>query len=104
MESSHLSNESEGQGIHDCTHTDIETYILLVFRHREVLLPKSEGRTYMLGVGRQYNTIIVSARGQHLRGMHDFESQLQRAASEVSHQVKMRFKVDRRATLDFREV
>ena len=58
----------------------------------------------MLGVGKQYNTIVVSARGRRLEALHDFESHLQQAASQISHQAKMRFKVDRRATLDFREL
>ena len=71
---------------------------------RRVVLPKGHGRTYMLGVGKQYNTIVVSARGQHLEVLPDFERHLQKAASNVSHTAKMRFKVERRATLDFREL
>lgn len=71
---------------------------------RKVVVPRGCGRTYMLGVGKQYNTIVVSARGQHLQALPDFETKLQHAAAKISHLVKMRFKTERRATLDFREV
>lgn len=58
----------------------------------------------MLGVGKQYNTIVVSARGHLLQKATELESDLRTAALDISTRVKMRFPVERRATLDFREL
>ena len=82
----------------------VQTVLKVISTCRRVILPKGIGRTYMLGVGKQYNTIVVSARGRQLVALHEFEGHLRQAASEISHHCKIRFKVDRRATLDFREL
>ena len=58
----------------------------------------------MLGVGQQYNTIVVLARGQHLAQMKNLHSRLQEAADAVSSQAKFRFNVARRACLNLQEV
>lgn len=58
----------------------------------------------MLGVGKQYNTIVVTARGQHLHVKADFQQNLKQAATEVAELIKLRFKVGARATLDFRDL
>lgn len=56
----------------------------------------------MLGVGKQYNTIVVSARGEHLKQLSDLEGHLRQSALSVSDQAKLRFNVGRRATLDYK--
>ena len=58
----------------------------------------------MLGVGQQYNTVVVLARGQYLAQMKDLHSRLQEAAAAVSSQAKFRFNVMQRACLNLQEV
>lgn len=65
------------------------------------MTPRGHGRTYTLGVGKQYNTIVVAARGQHLQSLPDFETKLQHAARTTADAAKLRFRVEERAALDF---
>lgn len=57
----------------------------------------------MLGVGPQYNTIVVAARGQHML-TDGLKAKLQAAALATATAAKYRFEVAKRATLDFREL
>jgi hypothetical protein len=62
-----------------------------------------QGKVYMLGVGPQYNAIIVAARGQHMLTAN-LKAQLQIAALSTAKDAKYRFEVAEKATLDFREL
>jgi len=62
-----------------------------------------QGIVYMLGVGPQYNTIIVAARGKHLLTAN-LEAKLRTAALSTAKDAKYRFEVAEKATLDFREL
>lgn len=63
------------------------------------------GVAYMLGVGRQYNTVVVAAKGRHLRELGpDLPQHLKSAAARAARVGKFRFEAGKRAVLDFVEV
>jgi len=69
--------------------------------HREMICPR--GKVYILGVGPQYNSIVVAVRGQHML-TSNLKAKLQAAALSTAKDAEYRFEVAERATLDFREL
>ena len=75
----------------------IQTFLL---RRRKI---SPNGKVYILGVGPQYNSIVVAARGVHML-TPGLEAKLQAAALKTAQAAKYRFDVAAKATLDFREL
>ena len=58
----------------------------------------------MLGVGKQYNIVVVAARGHHLREMTNLPDKLQATSQAVGQQAKFRFSAAEKAAKDFIDV
>lgn len=67
---------------------------------RDALLSTGEGMAYMLGVGKQYNTVAVVARGKHFSAMADIPTEIATAAEAVGRSAGFRFQAAKRAIMD----